>query len=311
MENIAIGVDIGGSHISCAGFDLDTGRYLPQTFSESDLDNHAESPKIIKSWGSAIKETLNKIKTERISGIGFAMPGPFDYVNGISLFTGENGKYEKTYGLNVPRELKKYFNLPYGFPIRFINDATAFALGEDWIGSAKDYCRSLAITLGTGFGSAFIRDTLPVVGGDQVPEQGCVWHLPFADGIADDYFSTRGLINRYFELSGKQTSGVKEIAEAAPYDSQAQAIFDDFGSQLIRFLSPWIEKFEVEILVIGGNISRAIHLFGPAMKREIEKGGISMSMEVSKLKETAAIIGSSRLLIPDFYEEVKPILAKM
>ena len=27
---------------------------------------------------------------ENIQGVGFAMPGPFDYVKGIPLFTGEN-----------------------------------------------------------------------------------------------------------------------------------------------------------------------------------------------------------------------------
>ena len=76
---------------------------------------------------------------ENIQGVGFAMPGPFDYVKGIPLFTGENGKYENINGIDVPVELRNYLGLSADFKIRFINDATAFAIGEDQVGKAKDF----------------------------------------------------------------------------------------------------------------------------------------------------------------------------
>ncbi len=123
-HKIAIGIDIGGSHISCAGFDLIEKKYLENTFSESELDNHAEADIIIASWGKTIQEAIEKAGKENVVGIGFAMPGPFDYENGIPLFTGENNKYENIYGLNIPEKLRKYLSLPNEFPIRFINDAT-------------------------------------------------------------------------------------------------------------------------------------------------------------------------------------------
>ena len=111
--------------------------------------------------------------------------------------------------------------------------------------------------MGTGFGSAFIKDGLPVVDGEQVPEQGCVWYIPFEEGIADDYFSTRGLIKRFYESTGKQLAGVKEIADLAISDLAAKALFNDFGEKMGIFLNPWIQKFEMEVLVIGGNISKS------------------------------------------------------
>ena len=46
-----------------------------------------------------------------------------------------------------------------------MNDASAFAVGEAWAGSASDFNRSLSITLGTGFGSAFISNHIPIVDG--------------------------------------------------------------------------------------------------------------------------------------------------
>jgi len=81
--------------------------------------------------------------------------------------------------------------------IRFMNDASSFAVGEAWIGNAAGYKRSLFITLGTGFGSAFLEKGIPVVERDDIPPMGCLWHLPFRDGISDDYFSTRWIIKQY------------------------------------------------------------------------------------------------------------------
>jgi len=311
MNSIAIGVDVGGSHVSCAACNINEKKYLAETFSENDLDNQGTVEEIIGVWSKTIQSTIDKVGLKNVSGIGFAMPGPFDYANGIALFKGNNKKYENIYGLNVPDALRKALNLPADFPIRFINDATAFAIGEDWIGKANGSKRSLAITLGTGFGSAFLSDRLPVVSGSEVPEMGCVWHLPFEDGSADDYFSTRGFLNRYFEKTGIQLSGVKELAQQAAINPVAQMLFDDFGQKLGIFLQPWMMKFGVEVLVIGGNISHAFPLFGKSLKSYLQSNGVDIRIEISELKETASMIGSSVLVDNNYFEKIKPLLKLM
>jgi len=311
MKKIAIGVDVGGSHVSSAAFDIAAKKYLENTFAESDLNNQAKAEIIIQAWGNTIKQSINKVGSENIAGIGIAIPGPFDYEKGIPLFTGENIKYEKIYGLNVPETLRLYLDLPPDFPIRFINDAAAFAIGEAWIGKAKTVTRSLSITLGTGFGSTFLNESLPVSSGRKVPKQGYLWHVDFEDGIADDYFSTRGLLKRYKQLSGKSATNAKEIAEAAESDEKARIVFSDFGTKLIKLLKPWFLKFDVEVLVIGGNISKAFDLFWPAMHNELQKEELNVKIELSKLKETASIVGSARLIEPDFWTQVSPLLKNM
>jgi glucokinase len=312
-REIAIGVDIGGSHISCAAIDLSTKQYLEYTFAENELDNHAHSDVIIGIWGDTIKKTIELAKGENIAGIGFAMPGPFDYEKGISLFTltGQTGKYENTYGLDVPAELRKYLDLPESFRIRFINDASAFAIGEDQAGKAKDFDRSLSVTLGTGFGSAFIKNGLPVVDGEKVPKYGCVWHLPFEGGIADDYFSTRGFIDRFHKRSGKEVSGVKDIVDQIDSDPIARSLFREFGEKMGMFLKPWIELFGMEAFVIGGNISRAYSLFGESLNDFLKKENLPLQVFVSELKETASFIGSATLIDDSYYERLKPVLNKM
>ena len=310
-KKLSIGVDIGGSHISCAACDLNLKKYLPETFAENDLDNKAGAEEIIGIWSKTIAKTIALAGEENIAGIGFAMPGPFEYDKGIARFTSENDKYENIYGLNVSEAIRKSLALPAEFPVRYINDATAFALGEDWIGKARSVSRSLSITLGTGFGSAFLKNSLPVVEGDTVPDMGCVWHLPFENGIADDYFSTRGFLNRYKEQTGKQLKGVKELAQMASSNETAKALFDDFGLKLSMFLKPWFEKFGVEMLVIGGNISNAFSLFGKSMNDYLSAEQVVVKIEVSELKETAALIGSAVLVDDEFYAKVAPLLPLM
>ncbi|MDO9254016.1 MAG: ROK family protein [Bacteroidales bacterium] len=311
MKKIAIGVDVGGSHVSCAGCNLAGKKYLPETHSENELDNQGSAEEIISVWAKTIKETMLKTSVEKIAGIGFAMPGPFDYVNGVALFKGNNKKYENIYGLNVPLAIRKVLGLPSGFPVRFINDATAFAIGEDWIGKACGTSNSLSITLGTGFGSAFLSNRMPVTSGENVPETGAVWHLPFENGNADDYFSTRGLLNRYQTLTGKQLSGVKELAQLASNNEIANKIFIDFGFKMGVFLKPWLQKSKIEVLVIGGNISNAFSLFGKHLQDYLSENGVEVRVEISELKETAAMIGSSILADDTYYEQLKPLLATM
>ena len=309
-KNIAIGTDIGGSHISCAAIDLVSGKIIRNTLTERSVDNQAQANTIIGTWTQALSAVLKKVPLENVKGIGFAMPGPFDYVKGISYIRGV-AKYENLYGINITDAISNSLNVKDGFLIRFMNDASAFAVGEAWAGSAANFNRSLSITLGTGFGSAFIRNRIPIVDGPEVPKLGCIYHLPFKDGIADDYFSTRGLLSRYKKLTGKELNGVKELAALAGTEKAVTDLFIDFGENAGLFLAPWLNKFKAEILVIGGNISHAYNLFGDAFEIRLKKENCFCKVAISKLKEDAALLGSGYLLDDEFWRSVQHALPLM
>jgi glucokinase len=310
MKKYAIGSDIGGSHISCALMNLEKKTLLRQSLRTKQVNNHASADEILNDWCIALNKTMDLVAKNDLTGIGFAMPGPFDYPKGIALFTGNNEKYENLYGIHVADELSKRLDFSQDH-FRFMNDATAFAIGEAWIGKAAHAIRSLSVTLGTGFGSAFIDRGIPVVKRDDVPEKGCVWHLPFKNGIADDYFSTRWFIKRYFEMTGRTATGVREIAGKAISDKAAKELFDEFGAHLGLFLGPWLDKFDAGILVIGGNISIAHPLFGNALESSLRIQGIKTGIEISALMEDAAIAGSARLFDESFWIQAKPLLSDM
>jgi glucokinase len=309
-KNIALGTDIGGSHISCAAIDLVSGKVMRDTLTERSVDNQAQSDVIIGTWAQALSTVLNKVPRENVKGIGFAMPGPFDYVKGICYIRGV-AKYENLYGINVTDAISNILGIHDGLLIRFMNDASAFAVGEAWAGSASKFNRSLSITLGTGFGSAFISKRIPIVDGSEVPKLGCIYHLPYKDGIADDYFSTRGLLSRYKKLTGKELGGVKELAALAGTDKVVTDLFTDFGDNAGLFLAPWLKKFRAEILVVGGNISHAYNLFGNVFEDRLKKENCFCEVAISKLKEDAALLGSAYLLDDDFWKSVQHALPLM
>lgn len=309
-QNIAIGADIGGSHISCAAVELTSGKVLRETFSERSVNNQAQAAEIISVWASCLADVLSRIPADNVKGIGFAMPGPFDYVNGICFIKGVS-KYENLYGFNIADAIVSSLDVSESFKARFMNDASAFAVGEAWVGKASKAGRSVSITIGTGLGSAFINDTIPVVDGNEVPGIGCVYHLPYKDGIADDYFSTRWFIGSYRKATGKVIKGVKEMADLADADKTAMALFTEFGERLGLFLAPWLKKFRAEILVVGGNISYAYHLFGEVFEKRLRKEKCTCEVALSELKEDAALLGSAYLFNDDFWKAVQHALPLM
>jgi glucokinase len=306
----AIGVDVGGSHLSCAAINLGRRVLIKNSFSSVAVDNKASSDKILSSWAEALLQTILKIENGKLAGIGFGMPGPFEYDRGIARFA-QVEKYYSLNGVDVAGELTNRLNLFSSVPLRFMNDASAFAAGEAWMGSASHVSHSVSITLGTGFGSAFISKGVPVVDGDMVPQLGCVWHLHYKEGIADDYFSTRWFVKRYREKTGLEVDGVKPIADAARKNEIAMSLFIEYGHNMGEFFSPWLKKFDAGVLVIGGNIAGAYNLFGPSFEKALRINGVGTEIKLSALKEDAAIIGSARMLEPEYWEKIKPILSKM
>ena len=68
-----------------------------------------------------------------VDGVGVAVPGPFDYANGVCLLT---HKLEPLHGVDLRRALADALRSAPA-SIAFVNDADAFLLGEAWVGAAR------------------------------------------------------------------------------------------------------------------------------------------------------------------------------
>lgn len=301
-KQIVIGVDVGGSHITSSAVDIKELKIVEGTTYSIKVDNKASKEDILQNWCKAINQTIDSTVIVDEVRIGFAMPGPFHYKTGLAMFIGKNEKYESLYNTSIPEELAKYLKGSQ-LDFRFLNDATAFGVGVSSMGKAKNCSKVVAITLGTGFGSAFINDGVPQVNSEDVPKGGFMWDKPYKDGLGDDYFSTRWCIKKYFETSGVKANGVKEIAEAN--NDNSRKVFVEFGSNMAEFMLPFLKKYRPDLIILGGNVSKASGLFLPTLKNKIEDAGLQVGFEISDVLEEAAIIGSAKLYDFHFWEQVQ------
>ncbi|MBD1386788.1 ROK family protein [Mucilaginibacter rigui] len=270
--------DIGGSHITSAICNTDTYIIEENSVVRLEVDSKAGADEIIGSWQSALKMTLSAADVE-ISGIGVAMPGPFDYAKGISYIKGLN-KYEAIYGMNIKEAIAGFLNIP-GNLVHFRNDAEATIAGEALTGAGAGYKKVAGVTLGTGFGSAYCTEGIARdlnYGSDL-----------YKESIADDYLSTRWFQKRYYELTGKPVANVKALAALLPYDSNAKQVFDEFAANMADFLKKPLQQLSPDVLVLCGNITRASAYFLPQLREHLP----AITIQTALLGEKAALIGAS------------------
>ena len=302
-KEVALGVDVGGSHISSALVDTRDGSVLADSFCKDRIDPEADSSRIFCQWAKTMKASLAKLQGKELAGIGIAMPGPFDYVGGTSLIDGVN-KYRHLYGVNVREALKDELEIGEDLPVFFENDAFCFGVGESFTGKAAAAGKLIALTLGTGLGSAFITDKRICREGAGVPPGGYLYHVPFRDGIAEDYISSRWLTHTYAERSGHATADVRAAADVREIARRAQEqgdgaaldVFDTFGRHLGSLLEKWIASFGADCLVIGGSIAKAAPLFLPSMQKVLAAEGIHLPVHLSEKMEMAAMSGAVSLM---------------
>ena len=289
---LLLGMDLGGSHISGAQIIGDEMLLNKEEIIEKKLDSSADAITIIKEISEVITGLVKD--TNESVFVGMAVPGPFNYLEGISTIDGVGGKYKHIFGLNVREALKTFSNLPIGSEIVFDNDAHCFGLGVVQALQIKTK-NVIALTLGTGFGSSFLINGELIDRHESIPQQGAFYCEPFKDSIADEYFSTRWFIKQYQTITGKTVQSVKELAELVAKDDDALKVFDQFGFNLAEFLSPWLVKFECNTLVIGGNISRVWHLFQDGFSKGLSIGNHKTEILFSEDTESCIIKGAAVL----------------
>ena len=244
----AIGaIELGGSHVSAALVDV-SGAVKPPGLYRVALAPVATRDDIL----AAISVAARRVAAPLAKRWGVATPGPFDYERGISRIRGL-GKLEPLFGTDLRAVLATELGIE-SEAIRFLNDAQAFALGEEWTGVARGHDRVIGLTIGTGLGSGFLAAGRLVTSGDDVPPEGRLDLVPFRGGHVEDAISGRAIGADAADVAQRARSGEREASEH----------YRALGTALAEFLDPWLERFDPSCLVFGGSITRAWDLFGSA-----------------------------------------------
>jgi glucokinase len=277
-ENIVLGADIGGSHITASLVDIQNRQILSSTVCRREVNSSGEAAQIVSEWSEVIRSCFGNTNL-RTKKIGIAMPGPVDYEIGFCYIKGQN-KYESLYGCNLKELLGEALEIGAS-NIRMINDAAGFLAGEMFIGAGRGFSKVVGLTLGTGLGSAFYEN------GSSIDAD--LWHSPFLDGKAEDYISAPWLLSAALKNTGIRFDNVRQMAEKAESDIVLQKIFQEFGNNLGLFLAEFTRRENPEMVVLGGNVSKAFHLFSPGLEK------LPIPVRVAQIGESAALVGAATL----------------
>ncbi|MBV7504361.1 ROK family protein [Bacillus sp. sid0103] len=296
--------DVGGLFIKGVVLN-DRGEIFPNTESYFPSKSGANREEILTHFVEIICRQIGKImdKNAVIEGIGFAFPGPFDYVNGVCLISGVN-KFESLYGVDLRTELTARLHQQKVFAVRvspqfrivFENNVNMFALGEWFIGEAKEYQRVLYLTLGNGTGSAFMENGEIIKDRDDIPPNGWVYCLPFHESIVDDYMSTRGILRIAQQLHVNPNLGLIEMANAARTGkADEKEVFRRFGRLLGEMLVMVMKPFQPNALVIGGQIAKSHELFKDELESVLKNENVII--ELSNQTSYSTFIGLSKAIL--------------
>ncbi|MGP3533619.1 ROK family protein [Microbacterium sp. RD1] len=269
-------LEIGGTHVTAALVDLESRAVRASV--RRDLDPHSARDSIVGTFAAAARDL--DVPAPRRWGV--AIPGPFDYATGIGDFRGI-GKFDALRDLDVGRALVQ------AAPERvsecaFINDGEAFARGE-WMLGGRDSGRWTVLTLGTGVGSSYLVDGVPVRSGPGVPLNGHVHNLVFDGRPIETRVSRAALIDAYREATGDETD-VRDIAERARAgDPAAASVFTETFDGLGHGLAGSLREFGTDMLVIGGSIARSWDLVAPPLRRAIQHEGGAGGLEIVRARD--------------------------
>jgi glucokinase len=284
MPYFSVGVDLGGTNLRIAAVD-EQGNLLEKIT----LGTHIALGRdhVISDMCDAIEQMTHKYgSSATLLGIGIGVPGIIDMKTGM---------------------VRGAPNLPgwAGFPVQveiesrlqtrvFLeNDANVAALGEKWLGAARDAEHMAILTLGTGVGGG-------IVFGERI------WHG--MTGMAGEFghitvepegvpcgCGNRGCLERYSSATAIvrmaresiASNVMSELSRAAHLnlelsakavynlaiqgDEEAKRIFRRVGWALGIALAGLVNALNLSMYVIGGGVSSAWDAFSPTVFEELRQ----------------------------------------
>jgi glucokinase len=283
-KRFAIGVDLGGTNMRIAAVDAD-GKQLELITTSTEVRRGRDY--VVGDMCDAIRALRKKFDGRyEFAGTGIGVPGIIDMESG-TVHQSPNLPDWTNYPVRdeIQRRLESQVILE--------NDANVAALGEQWMGAARDADSMCMFTLGTGVGSGL------VIGGK-------IWHgmmgmagecghiTVYPDGVPCGC-GNRGCVEQYSSATAVKRMAIEAIAtgkapelaramsENAEFsskvvfqyamqgDAAARQIFAVVGRSLAIAIADMINALNLPMYVIGGGVASAWEAFAPPMFDELRK----------------------------------------
>ena len=284
MNNFAIGVDLGGTNLRIAAVD-EEGRLVEKVTLGSKVPPSRDQ--VIDAMCDAIQRLTGKYKNSaNLLGTGIGVAGIIDLHTGL-LRESPNlpGWSDYPVRAEIERRLKTTVILE--------NDANAAALGEQWLGAAKNFPDMAMITLGTGVGGALVlggkifhgmsgmagefgHTTVEPEGNPcACGNRGCLEQYASATAVvrmAKEAIAAGGAPALASAVQSDPEFSAKSIYNLAIQgDEDARRIFRRVGRALGIMLANLVNSLNLPMHVIGGGVSSAWEVFAPAIFEELRQ----------------------------------------
>jgi glucokinase len=313
MAQCVLGVDIGGSQIRSAIFDIE-GQLLFRTQTTTPGESGPQA--VIDSVLDRIAQALSSGRGD-VAGIGIGVPGPADP---------DTGKIY--YPPNLPgwgtRSILDPVRDQFGLPTFVGNDANVAALGEQRFGAGKGILDLLYVTISTGIGGGIVSGGRLLTGwrgfaaeiGHQTlvidgPKCSCGQrgHLEaLASGPAIARYVIDAVRDGRKSIVKGLTEGPEEItaahvAEAAQQgDSLASEAFQTCGMYIGIGLANLIHILEPQLILLGGGVTNAGDVLFDPIRSTVREHVMSeifqnIAIERARLGDDVGLYGAAALAL--------------
>ena len=278
-KDVVLAVDLGGTNLRMAAVDRQ-GKILYRTKRETPRGERAEE--IVQAIAQSAIECQGKSPEFQVTAISAAVPGAVNADDGIIM------KAPNLPALNGFR-FAAALESELGVKAILENDATAAAVGENWLGASQNFRSSICVTLGTGIGGGIIIDGKVLRGPDGTAgEIGHIGVEPFgvpcgcgSRGCVEQYSSATAIVRLARALETQYPKSILndhlrfnafEVYQAAEKgDELALEVFRQMGFYLGIALSNLLNILNPEIIVIGGGAAAGWDFFMPHTQETIHQ----------------------------------------
>lgn len=294
MRDVKIGIDLGGSHVSIGVVD---SNYNIIEQHEKDFTIE-EKKNIMEVAIEYIVNTLNLLKSKyNFSTFGIGMAGIIK--DGIVIQSPNIG----VKNFNIKEFLKE----KTGLDAKIDNDAICAAMGEYAYSNLNQYNKIIFLTLGTGIGGNVILNGKIIddpryqeLGHTIIKENGIQCKCG-KKGCFERYGSILVFKNKVIERLGLDydISGPELREQIKLHIDEVRDIIEQYINDLSQGITILINKFNPDIVVIGGGFARYDYLFTSELRKEIFNSlpleNKEVIIETAKSGNDAGIIGASLL----------------
>ena len=296
-----LGIDFGGTNLKVGVFSDDGEEKF---FKECLIKDIRNTNNLLQDM---LVYTKNLVEEYKLTQGGLAVKGLVNKETGI--LESDIGLAKEFSGINLKNVFGEYFNIPFYIE----NDARSYAWGEWLYGAGQNSNVMSCLTLGTGLGSALIKDGKPYEGSDSLG--GILGgHISIDRNGPECACGNRGCLELYCSATALKERILKNLPELSKENDPVKNFFEKFrqgnnyGTNILNeFLNDLaigivnvIHAYGPEIVVLGGGVMKSDDIIIPRINHLVSKRAWTVpkgkvSIVKSKLGNRAASLGAAFL----------------